>query len=128
EPQICVTLPILRGRDGVRRMGKSLDNYVGIGESAYEMFAKIMSVPDSIMREWFALLTECSDELLATLLDPAKTHPMEAKMTLGRDIVGFYHGAETASAAQKEWEQRFSEKQDPTEIAEKTIPKAELTD
>src|SRR5438067_6794014 len=50
EPQVCITLPILRGLDGVRRMGKSLGNYIGVGESAYDMFAKVMSVPDELMR------------------------------------------------------------------------------
>ncbi len=60
EPQVCITLPILRGRDGHRRMGKSLDNYVGVGETANEMFAKVMSIPDELMREWFELLTERS--------------------------------------------------------------------
>src|SRR5438270_3792385 len=58
EPQVCLTLPILRGLDGQRRMGKSLGNYVGVGETAYEQFAKIMSIPDDLMREWFELLTD----------------------------------------------------------------------
>src|SRR5207237_1123330 len=58
EPQVCLTLPILRGTDGERRMGKSLGNYVGVGETAYEQFAKTMSIPDHLMREWFELLTD----------------------------------------------------------------------
>src|SRR5438270_302058 len=58
EPQVCLTLPILRGLDGARRMGKSLDNYIGIGEPAYEQFAKTMSIPDDLLREWFTLLTD----------------------------------------------------------------------
>ncbi len=58
EPQICVTLPILRGLDGTRRMGKSLGNYVGVGESAYDMFAKVMSIPDELLTEWYELLTD----------------------------------------------------------------------
>src|SRR6185312_13095632 len=58
EPQICLTLPILRGLDGVRRMGKSLGNYVGVGEPAQVMMDKTMSIPDAIMREWFELLTD----------------------------------------------------------------------
>src|SRR5205823_2380321 len=62
EPQVCLTLPILRGLDGHRRMGKSLGNYIGLGESAYDMFAKAMSIPDDIMREWFELLTDRSAE------------------------------------------------------------------
>ncbi|MFZ4610986.1 MAG: tyrosine--tRNA ligase, partial [Gemmataceae bacterium] len=60
EPQVCITLPILRGLDGIKRMGKSLGNYVGVGDSSYDQFAKIMSIPDELMKEWFALLTNLS--------------------------------------------------------------------
>src|SRR5271168_5305534 len=60
EPQVCLTLPILRGTDGVRRMGKSLGNYIGVGERPYDQFAKTMSIDDKIMSEWFELLTDCS--------------------------------------------------------------------
>ncbi|HEV3263040.1 MAG TPA: tyrosine--tRNA ligase [Gemmataceae bacterium] len=128
EPQVCLTLPILRGLDGARRMGKSLGNYVGVGESAYEMFAKVMSVPDGLMREWFELLTDRAAEDIGRLTDAEKTHPKEAKATLGRDIVSFYHGEPAASQADAEWRRRFSDRQDPTEIEEVTIPAAELTD
>src|SRR6202011_320444 len=62
EPQICVTLPILRGLDGVRRMGKSLGNYIGVGEPAQVQFDKTMSIPDELMREWLELLTDRSAE------------------------------------------------------------------
>ena len=128
EPQVCMTLPILRGLDGVRRMGKSLGNYVGVGEPAKEQFAKTMSVPDDLMPEWFTLLTDRPDAEIKRLTDPATTHPMEAKKTLGRDIVTFYHGAEGAAQAQAEWERQFSQRQDPSEIAEVQIASAELTD
>jgi tyrosyl-tRNA synthetase len=126
EPQICLTLPILRGLDGVRRMGKSLGNYVGVGEPAYDQFAKVMSIPDALMREWFELLTDRPAGEIATLTDAAKTHPMEAKKALGMDIVAFYHGAAEAQAARAEWEKRFSERQDPTDIAEADVPAALL--
>src|SRR6516162_9271850 len=116
EPQVCLTLPILCGTDGVRRMGKSLGNYVGVGEPAYEQFAKTMSIPDSLMPQWFTLLTDRPANEIERLTTAAVTHPMEAKKRLGRDIVAFYHGADAAAAAQKEWEHRFSERQDPTEI------------
>jgi tyrosyl-tRNA synthetase len=126
EPQVCLTLPILRGLDGVRRMGKSLGNYVGVGEPAYDQFAKVMSIPDALMREWLELLTDLPAEQIAALTDPARTHPMEAKKTLGLEIVGFYHGLE-ARAARAEWEKRFSERQDPTDIAEAEVPAAVLS-
>jgi tyrosyl-tRNA synthetase len=128
EPQVCVTLPILRGLDGVRRMGKSLGNYVGVGEPAYEQFQKTMQIPDALMREWLELLTEHLPLEVARLTNPEMTHPMEAKKTLGRDIVTFYHGAEAALAAQAEWEKRFSNRQDPTEIQAADVSKADLVD
>src|SRR6185436_63645 len=74
EPQICLTMPILRGLDGVRRMGKSLGNYVGVGEAAYDQFAKTMSIPDTLMNEWFTLLTNRSAEEIASLSDANTTH------------------------------------------------------
>jgi tyrosyl-tRNA synthetase len=123
-PQICVTLPILRGLDGVRRMGKSLGNYIGVGEPAYEQFAKVMSIPDALMREWFELLTDRPAEEIATLLP----QPMAAKKQLGKDIVAFYHGATCAAEAEAEWTRRFSDRQDPTEIAEIAVPATELAD
>lgn len=124
EPQICITLPILRGLDGVRRMGKSLGNYVGVGESAYEQFAKVMSVPDALMREWFELLTDRSESDIATLL----LQPMAAKKQLGKDIAGFYHGVAAASEAEAEWTKRFSQREDPSEITEVKIPASEVVD
>jgi len=116
EPQVCITLPILRGLDGIKRMGKSLGNYVGVGDSSYDQFAKIMSIPDELMKEWFALLTNLSSVEINDLLDASKTHPLEAKKTLGKNIVGFYHGEGVANEATEEWVKRFSQRQDPTDI------------
>jgi tyrosyl-tRNA synthetase len=126
EPQVCLTLPILRGTDGVRRMGKSLGNYVGVGESAYDQFAKTMSIPDDLMREWLELLTDFTQERIADLLNPDKTKPMEAKKTLGVAIATFYHGEAAAGEARTEWERRFSGKEDPTEIAEVSVATGDL--
>src|SRR5437667_7651061 len=74
EPQVCLTMPILRGLDGERRMGKSLGNYVGVGEPANGQFAKVMSIPDALMPEWFQLLTDLPAEdirhLTAASTDP----------------------------------------------------------
>jgi len=128
QPQVCITLPILRGLDGVRRMGKSLQNYIGVGETAYDMFAKTMSIPDDLMREWFELLTDRPEEEIGKLSDGTQTHPRQAKEVLGKDIVRFYHGDEAATAAAEEWRKRFSQQQDPTEIPEISIATTELTD
>jgi tyrosyl-tRNA synthetase len=126
-PQICVTLPILRGLDGVRRMGKSLGNYIGVGEAAYDQFAKTMSIPDSIMKEWFELLTDRPAAEIATLSDPEKTHLRQAKELLGKDIVRFYHGEQAADAAATEFVKR-SKGEDPSKIPEVLISATELTD
>jgi tyrosyl-tRNA synthetase len=123
EAQVCITFPILVGTDGERRMGKSLNNYIGVGESAYDQFAKTMSIPDKLMSAWFQLLTNRPESEVAPLI---ASKPMEAKKLLGRDIAGFYHGEEAAASAQAEWQRRFSEGQDPTEIAEFTVPGTEL--
>jgi len=125
-------LPILRGLDGVRRMGKSLANYIGVGESANEQFAKVMSIPDELMPDWFTLLTDRDADDIGRLTnleaDQAQTliHPMVAKKMLGGDIVSYYHGADAANAAQAEWERRFSQGMDPTEIPSVNIAASEL--
>jgi tyrosyl-tRNA synthetase len=124
EPQICITMPILRGLDGARKMGKSLGNYIGVGESAYEQFAKAMSIPDALMREWFELLTDRSESEIATVL----LQPMAAKKQLGKDIAAFYHGAPAAAEAEAEWTRRFSQREDPSDITEVKLAASELTD
>src|SRR5262249_10110617 len=128
EPQVCLTLPILRGLDGQKRMGKSLGNYIGVGETAYDQFAKVMSIPDDWTREWFELLTDLPAEDVARLTDPAATHPRQAKEMLGKEIVRFYHGDEAAREAAAEWQRRIPEKQDPKDIPEVFISLSELSD
>jgi tyrosyl-tRNA synthetase len=125
-------MPILRGLDGVKKMGKSVGNYVGVGELANEQFAKAMSIPDDLMAEWFTLLTDRKPEEINKLtnananVEMTLIHPMEAKKTLARDIVTVYHGAEAAATARAAWERQFSQRRDPDEIPEATIPAAEL--
>jgi tyrosyl-tRNA synthetase len=128
EPQICLTLPILVGLDGTRRMGKSLGNYVGVGEPAQVQFDKTMSIPDTLMSQWLELLTDRSADDIKKLTDPAATHPMEAKKTLAADIVTFYYGTDAARTARGEWEKRFSQKQDPTDIPAVQVPVSELVE
>jgi tyrosyl-tRNA synthetase len=126
EAQVCVTLPILRGLDGQRRMGKSLNNYIGVGEPAYEMFAKAMKIPDELMTEWFELLTDLPVEVIRGLTDPGQTHPMTAKKNLGKEIAAFYHGRENAELAALQWESVVSQGHDPEEIREVTLARDEL--
>jgi tyrosyl-tRNA synthetase len=99
-----------------------------VGESAYDQFAKTMSVADDLMREWLTLLTDRSGGEIARLTDPQATHPRDAKLALAGDIVRFYHGEAAASEARAEWIKRNTNKQDPTEIPEVCLPAANLTD
>ncbi|GBD36023.1 Tyrosine--tRNA ligase [bacterium HR36] len=126
EPQVAITMPILRGLDGVRRMGKSLGNYIGVGEAPFDQFAKVMSIPDDLMPEWFTLLTDRSAEEISRLTDSQRTHPKLAKMQLARDIVSFFHSAEAAENAAAEWERRLSQRQDPSEIPEVRLSRTDV--
>jgi tyrosyl-tRNA synthetase len=125
EPQICLTMPILRGLDGERKMGKSLNNYIGLNEPAKEMFGKTMRIPDTLMSEWFTLLTDRTAEEIATVL---AGKPNEAKKALGAEIVHFYHGNDAATAVLDDWRKQFEEKGDPENIPEVTIPADKLKD
>jgi tyrosyl-tRNA synthetase len=130
EPQICVTLPILRGLDGERRMGKSLGNYIGVGDppgGETGQFDRTMSLPDPLMAEWFTLLTDRPAEEIARLTDPAQTNPKEAKKVLGKDIVRFYHGDAAAEEAAADWERRIPGGGIPKDIPEKDIAGAEVS-
>jgi len=127
EPQICLTLPILRGLDGERRMGKSLGNYIGVGEPAREQFGKTMSIPDKLMAEWFTLLTDRPLEEIQRLVDLEQTKARDAKERLGMDIVTFYHGEAAALAAAENFRRQFTERGDPVDIPQGKIPAGELT-
>jgi tyrosyl-tRNA synthetase len=123
EPQVALTMPILRGLDGEKKMGKSLNNYIGVNEPAKEQFGKTMSIPDALMREWFELLTDRTPEDINRLL---AGHLGEAKKTLATDIVTTYYGTEAAVAVRADWDKQFVKGGDPENIDEVTIPAAEL--
>ena len=127
EPQICLTMPILRGTDGEKKMGKSVGNYIGLNEPAKEMFGKTMRIPDTLLKEWFTLLTARPDQEVEALI---AGHPNEAKKQLASDIVRTYHGVEAAAATLADWTRQFSggTKQDPDHIDEVAIPAAKLKD
>jgi tyrosyl-tRNA synthetase len=125
EPQICLTMPILRGTDGEKKMGKSLDNYIGVGEPAKEQFGKTMRISDHLLREWFTLLTDRSEEEIERIV---AGHPNEAKKLLAGDIVRFYHGREAAEQVLADWNKQFSGggKLDPDHIDEVKVSAAEV--
>lgn len=127
EAQICLTMPILRGTDGEKKMGKSIGNYIGLNEPAKEQFGKTMRIPDALMKEWFELLTDRSADEVSAIVGG---HPNEAKKLLACDIVTFYHGCEAAAETLADWNKQFGGggKQDPDHIDEVSIAAALLKD
>ena len=110
EPQVAVTVPLLVGLDGVKKMSKSYGNYVGLNDEPSDMFGKLMSIPDELMPMYYELLTsENMDEVKAM-------HPMAAKKKLAGLLVTRFHGEQAAQAALENFEKVFSKKELPTEI------------
>ena len=118
EEQIIMTLPILEGTDGVKKMSKSLNNYIGLKESPNDMFGKIMSISDDLMWRYFDLLSFKSSVEIKELKKKTQQglNPMEAKKMLSAEIVTRFHGEEKALLAEKEFTNRFSKGNDPAEI------------
>lgn len=117
-PQIVITMPILVGLDGTEKMSKSKGNYIGVTDEPAEMFGKVMSIADEMMDNYFTLLTDLPAERIAELIDGARTHPRQAKVTLGRMIVAQFHGPEAAAAAAAQFDKVFAQNQLPDDIAE----------
>ena len=118
EEQIIMTLPILEGTDGVKKMSKSLDNYIGLQESPNDMFGKIMSISDDLMWRYFNLLSFKTSIEIKEIKKKTEQglNPMEAKKMLAAEIVTRFHGEEKALLAEKEFTNRFSKGKDPAEI------------
>jgi tyrosyl-tRNA synthetase len=129
-PQIVIIMPILVGLDGVDKMSKSKGNYIGITEEPKDMFGKVMSIPDLLMANYFTLLTDLAHEDIKILTDPSKTHPRQAKATLGRMIVSQFHNEQAGQAASDEFDRIFKSGQAPTDMPEirPTAPKMNIVD
>jgi len=110
KPQVVITMPLLEGTDGVRKMSKSYGNYIGILDSPKEMFGKIMSIPDNLMPKYFELLTNISLDEIKLL------HPKEAKKLLAKEIVKNYYDEAEAKIQEEEFERIFRHKELPEEI------------
>ena len=119
-----MTMPILVGTDGVRRMGKSLGNFIGVADEPNNMFGKIMSIPDQSMRQYFTLLTDLPLADIEGLLS-SESNPRDAKEALGKAIVDQYWGRENAEEAASAFRRR-SEGLDPTEIPEINVRSDQL--
>ncbi len=121
EPQVIVTMPILPGTDGVEKMSKSLDNYIGIDESPRQIYGKTLSVPDRLIIDYFTLATDlpaAEVEKIAGQLSSGGVNPRDTKRRLARDLVTLYHDAAAARAAEEEFDRIFVRKDLPDEIPE----------
>ncbi|MGD1044760.1 MAG: tyrosine--tRNA ligase [Bacteroidota bacterium] len=121
EPQVILTMPILVGTDGVDKMSKSLDNYIGISDSPKEIFGKTLSIPDKLIYQYFELVTDVPKQELAKIkssLDDVKTNPRDIKRQLARTLVGMYHSKVLADGAEKEFDKIFIQKRIPDNIEE----------
>jgi tyrosyl-tRNA synthetase len=114
-------VPILAGTDGVEKMSKSLDNYIGINESPREIYGKTLSIPDALIYQYFVLATGIPLAELPAIKAAIPGHPRDTKRRLAREIVALYHSAEDARAAQEEFDRVFIERQLPDDIPEYTI-------
>lgn len=123
SPQIVLTMPLLEGLGGVEKMSKSLDNYVGINEPPNEMFGKLMSISDDLMWRYFELLSFRSIEDIKQLKAATESgrNPKDVKIELAREIVGRFHDAAAAAAADEAFNRRFAEGGLPEEINDVTV-------
>ena len=119
--QAILTMPILVGLDGQRKMSKSLGNYIGITEPPADMFGKIMSIPDDLMWSYYELATDLTPQQIAALKQEVSTgalHPMDAKMRLAEEIVSGFHGPDPARKAAENFQRVFRDRQSPEEMKE----------
>ena len=126
EKQVVMVMPLLVGLDGAEKMSKSKGNYIGVTMEPNDMFGKVMSIPDALMRNYFTLLTPIPEDRITSLLDPAQTKPRDAKDVLGQTIVEEFHNSAAAHAASEEFRNRFSKGALPTDIATKKASKSPI--
>ncbi len=120
EPQVVLTVPILEGLDGVNKMSKSLNNFIGVDEAPNEMFGKVMSISDTLMWRWFELLSFLSEGEIAALKKSvdAGTNPRDAKFLLAIEIVDRFHGDGEGEGCKNAFLKRFQKGALPDEIDE----------
>jgi tyrosyl-tRNA synthetase len=120
EPQVILTTPLLEGLDGVNKMSKSLNNYIGIDEAPNEMFGKIMSISDDLMWKYYDLLTDLPPSEIETMKSGGE-NPRNLKVNLAKFVIKDFHSAEDANKAEEDFIARFVKKEIPDEIEEKSI-------
>jgi tyrosyl-tRNA synthetase len=125
EPQVILTMPLLEGLDGVNKMSKSLNNYVGIDEPPDQIYGKIMSITDELMLRYYELVSEISLEKFGRLkqgLKDGSIHPMSAKRDLARELVKSFYSEAEAGDAEKKFNDYFREKRIPDDIQSTSLP------
>ncbi len=121
DPQVILTTPLIVGTDGVEKMSKSYDNYIGISESPREMYGKTLRIPDKLIYAYFELASDVSNKELAEIkrqLGDPKLNPRDLKRTLARTLVTMYHSNEEARNAEAEFDRIFIEKEAPDVVEE----------
>lgn len=124
EPQIALLMPIIEGTDGVKKMSKSLGNYIGISEAPNDMYGKTMSIPDELIIRYFELVTDehpDSIEAMKSDIEKDKVNPRDLKMKLAKEVVKLYHGEEKALEAEQYFKSVFQKKNIPDDIAEMEV-------
>ena len=123
DPQVVITMPILEGLDGVQKMSKSLNNYIGIDDAPDEMFGKIMSISDELMWRYFELLSFLPEEDIEKFKQDIEEgiNPRDIKFVLGEEIVARFHSTEEATQARENFIARFQKGAMPDDIPEKEI-------
>jgi tyrosyl-tRNA synthetase len=126
ESQVCMTMPILVGLDGQRKMSKSFGNYVGITEAPGEMFGKMMSIPDELMWSYYELVTDRTPGEIAAIkkeVSSGQMHPMDLKMRLAQEVIAGFHGGEAAAKAGEEFQRVFRDRQAPEDAPVQKLPR-----
>jgi tyrosyl-tRNA synthetase len=125
EPQVVLTVPLLEGTDGVRKMSKSLDNYIGLTEPPDDMFGKLMRIPDRLIAKYLRLATALDSSEVDAVergLGDGTLHANEAKRRLAREVVDLYQGAGAGAAAEERFNTVHREREVPDEIADVRVP------
>jgi tyrosyl-tRNA synthetase len=127
EPQVVLTLPLLEGTDGVRKMSKSLDNYIGLTEPPDDMFGKLMRIPDELITKFLRLSAPVEPgevDAIERGLSDGTMHPNEAKRRLAREVVELYHGAGAGVAAEERFNAVHREHEIPDDVPSVSVPES----
>ena len=129
-PQIILMTPLIEGLDGVQKMSKSLNNAVGVTDSPFDMFTKLMTLPDGLIGRYYELLTDLLPDQIADIdsrIADESLHPMQAKRDLARTITADFHSEDFAAHAEENWSKQFQQGGVSDDIEEIGIPQAEIT-